>query len=122
MLASTAYAVRVGKSSLTFSGPIARRKSAATECVLSGNTSSIMPPPCSRPVGHSEDVAKALQRRSRVAQGLNVQKGVRLGLSLAAALLGGLFQHPLGSTPRPLVIVRVTPWATGSGGFATVSF
>src|SRR2546422_6781397 len=74
MLASTAYAVRVGKSSLTFSGPIARRKSAATECVLSGNTSSIMPPPCSRPVGHSEDVAKALQRRSRIAQGLNVQK------------------------------------------------
>src|SRR5437773_10914789 len=53
MLASTAYAVRVGKSSLTFSGPIARRKSAATECVLSGNTSSIMPPPCSRPVDHS---------------------------------------------------------------------
>src|SRR5207247_10892081 len=31
-----------------------------------------------------------------------------LGLSLAAALLGGLFQHPLGPTPHPLVMVRVT--------------
>src|SRR5437016_14149295 len=64
-----------------------------------------LPPPSSRP---PEDVAKALQRRSRLAQGLNVQKGVRLDLSLAVALLDGLFQHPLGSTPRPLVTVRVT--------------
>jgi hypothetical protein len=44
-------------------------------------------PPC------DENVVKALQRRSRIAQGLNVQNRVRLGLSLAAALLGRLSQY-----------------------------
>jgi hypothetical protein len=40
------------------------------------------------------DAAKALQLRSRSAQTLNVPKTVRLGLSLAAALLEELFHHP----------------------------
>ena len=40
------------------------------------------------------DVEKARQRRSRIVQTLNVPQGVRLGPSLAAALLNGLFEHP----------------------------
>src|SRR2546430_5605520 len=92
MLASTAYAVRVGKSSLTFSGPIARRKSAATECVLSGNTSSIMPPPAhvrwvilvgDRPVGQGADTGTARE-----------PDGVRLMRRLKGAKRPGL--------PRPV--------------------
>jgi len=34
------------------------------------------------------------QLRSRIAQPLNVRTTVRFGLSLAAALLNGLFEHP----------------------------
>jgi hypothetical protein len=40
-----------------------------------------------------QDVEKGLQLRSRIAQSLNVPQRVRLGVSLAAALLGGLFEH-----------------------------
>jgi hypothetical protein len=44
------------------------------------------------------DVEKGLQLRSHIAQGLNVQKRVRLDLSLAAALLDDLFEHPQGNS------------------------
>ena len=40
------------------------------------------------------DVEKARQHRSRIVQTLNVPQRVRLGPSLAAALLNGLFEHP----------------------------
>jgi len=40
------------------------------------------------------DVPKDLQRRSRFAQTFNVPKKVRFRLSLAAASLEGLFDHP----------------------------
>ena len=39
-------------------------------------------------------VEKDFQRRSRFAQTLNVPSTVRLGLSLAAALLEGRFERP----------------------------
>ena len=41
-----------------------------------------------------QDAEKARQRRSRVAQGLNVSQGYAFASSLAAALLDGLFEHP----------------------------
>jgi len=41
-----------------------------------------------------QDVEKGPQLRSRSAQSLNVRTKVRLGFSLAAALLGDLFEHP----------------------------
>jgi hypothetical protein len=44
---------------------------------------------------HQQDAEKVRQRRSRIAQTLNVPQRVRLGPSLAAALLNGLFEHPL---------------------------
>jgi hypothetical protein len=44
------------------------------------------------------DVEKARQRRSRIVQTLNVPQRVRLGSSLAAALLNGLFEHPEASS------------------------
>jgi hypothetical protein len=40
------------------------------------------------------DAAKVFQLRSHIAQGLNVRAKVRLGLSLAAGLLGRIFRHP----------------------------
>jgi len=43
-----------------------------------------------------QDVEKGLQLRSRIAQSLNVPQRARFGFSLAAALLGGLFEHPGG--------------------------
>ena len=39
-------------------------------------------------------VEKVSQLRSRIAQTLNVSRRVRLGPSLAAALLGSLFEQP----------------------------
>jgi hypothetical protein len=42
-----------------------------------------------------EDAEKDRQLRSRIARTLNVPKKVRLEPSLAAALLAGLFDHPL---------------------------
>jgi hypothetical protein len=42
-------------------------------------------------------VEKVRQRRSRVVQTLNVPQRVRLGPSLAAALLDGHFEQPAGS-------------------------
>ena len=51
----------------------------------------------------SQDAEKVRQRRSRFAQRLPVPNRVRLASSLAAALLGGLFEHPAGafsSCPR----------------------
>jgi hypothetical protein len=45
---------------------------------------------------YSEDVETSRQRRSRIPRTLNVHETVRLGPSLAAALLNGLFDHPLG--------------------------
>src|SRR3990167_6264326 len=41
-----------------------------------------------------QDAEKDRQRRSRVAQRLNVRHRVRFASSLAAALLDGLFAHP----------------------------
>jgi len=41
-----------------------------------------------------QDAEKILQRRSRFVQIFNVPQRVRLGTSLAAALLEGLFEHP----------------------------
>jgi len=43
-----------------------------------------------------QDAEKARQRRSRIAQILNVPQRVRLRSSLAAALLDSLFEHPAG--------------------------
>ncbi|MEK7350632.1 MAG: hypothetical protein AAB177_07135 [Nitrospirota bacterium] len=43
-----------------------------------------------------QDVEKIRQQRSRIVQTLNVPLRVRLGPSLAAALLDGLFEHPAG--------------------------
>jgi hypothetical protein len=43
-----------------------------------------------------QDAEKCRQRRSRIVQTLNVPGRVRLGSSLAAALLDGLFEHPAG--------------------------
>ena len=43
---------------------------------------------------HIQDVEKGRQLRSRIARNLNVPRNVRLGPSLAAALLNGLFDHP----------------------------
>ncbi len=42
-----------------------------------------------------QDAEKVRQRRSRIVQTLNVPQRVRLGPSLAAALLNGLFEHPV---------------------------
>jgi hypothetical protein len=41
-------------------------------------------------------VDKVRERRSRVAQGLNVRQRVRFASSLAAALLDGLSEQPAG--------------------------
>jgi len=43
-----------------------------------------------------QDAEKVRQLCSRVAQRLNVPNCVRLASSLAAASLGGLFDHPAG--------------------------
>jgi hypothetical protein len=43
-----------------------------------------------------QDAEKVRHRRSRIVQTLNVPQRVRLGPSLAAALLDGLFEHPAG--------------------------
>jgi hypothetical protein len=43
-----------------------------------------------------QDAEKVRQHRSRIVQTLNVPLRVRLGPSLAAALLNGLFEHPAG--------------------------
>jgi hypothetical protein len=45
----------------------------------------------------SQDAEKVRQLRSRIVQTLNVPQRVRLGPSLAAALLDGLFEHPAGA-------------------------
>jgi hypothetical protein len=42
-----------------------------------------------------QDVEKGRQLCSRIARNLNVPKNVRLGPSLAAAALNGLFEHLL---------------------------
>ena len=42
-----------------------------------------------------QDAEKVRQLRSRIVQTLNVPQRVRLGPSLAAALLNGLFEHPV---------------------------
>ena|SRR5437016_14654493 len=42
----------------------------------------------------AQDAEKVRQRRSRIAQRLNVRDRVRLASSLAAALLDELFEHP----------------------------
>ncbi|MFZ3013577.1 MAG: hypothetical protein WA045_07715 [Nitrospira sp.] len=42
----------------------------------------------------SQDAEKDRQRRSRIAQRLNVRPKVRFASSLAAALLDSLFAHP----------------------------
>ena len=48
-----------------------------------------------RPAIHEQDAENVRQRRSRVAQRLNVQHRVRFASSLAVALLGGHFEHPV---------------------------
>jgi len=45
---------------------------------------------------YEQDAEKVRQLRSRLAQKLDVRHKVRLASSLAAALLGGLFEHPAG--------------------------
>jgi hypothetical protein len=47
-------------------------------------------------MGHGQDAEKIRQRRSRIVQTLNVPPRVRLGSSLAAALLDSLFEQPAG--------------------------
>jgi hypothetical protein len=47
-----------------------------------------------------QDAEKILQLRSRFVQILNVPQRVRLGPSLAAALLEGLFEHPAPCTMK----------------------
>jgi hypothetical protein len=42
-----------------------------------------------------QDVETGFQLRSRIAQSLDVTRRVRLGFSLAAALLEDLFEHPV---------------------------
>jgi hypothetical protein len=42
-----------------------------------------------------QDAENVRQQRSRIVQTLNVPLRVRIGPSLAAALLGGLFDHPV---------------------------
>jgi len=50
------------------------------------------------------DVEKARQLRSRIVQTLNVPQRVRLGPSLAVALLNGLFEHPEASSGIPRIV------------------
>jgi hypothetical protein len=69
------------------------------------------------------DVEKARQRRSRIVQILNVPQGLRLDPSLAAALLNGLFQHPVppsaSSRDKLLFSTSMVPiWAASSTPFA----
>ena len=45
----------------------------------------------------TQNAETVCQQRSRLAQTLNVPQRVRLGPSLAAALLDNLFEHPAGS-------------------------
>jgi len=45
-------------------------------------------------INRLQDAEKVPQRRSRFAQKLNVSKRTPLASSLAAALLGSLFDHP----------------------------
>ena len=45
---------------------------------------------------YPEDVETGGQRRSRIPRTLNVQKKVRFGSSLVAALLSILFEYPVG--------------------------
>ena len=42
-----------------------------------------------------QDAEKVRRQRSRIVQTLNVPQRVRLGPSLTAALLDGLFEHPV---------------------------
>jgi predicted TIM-barrel fold metal-dependent hydrolase len=51
---------------------------------------------CSYGLMLQQDAVKVRQRRSRIAQRLNVRQRVRFASSLAAALLDGLFAHPAG--------------------------
>ena len=46
-----------------------------------------------------QDAEKVRQQRSRIVQTLTVPQRVRLGPSLAAALLDELFEHPVGTNP-----------------------
>ena len=55
---------------------------------------------------HSTDAEKARQLRSRIVQTLNVPQRVRLGPSLAAALLNELFEHPVRAGGLVLVCNR----------------
>ena len=45
-------------------------------------------------VAQYQDAEKVRQQRSRIVQTLNVPQRVRLGPSLASALLDSLFEHP----------------------------
>jgi hypothetical protein len=51
---------------------------------------------------HQQDAEKVRQRRSRIVQTLHVPQRVRVGPSLAAALLDDLFEHPARSCPVDL--------------------
>ena len=46
-----------------------------------------------------QDAEKVRQQRSRIVQTLNVPQRIRLGPSLAEALLDSLFEHPVGVLP-----------------------
>lgn len=58
--------------------------------VHAGDEIALLPPFAG---GAPQSVETGRQRRSRIAQGLNVPKTVRLGPSLAAALLVNRFEH-----------------------------
>src|SRR2546422_10489916 len=53
-------------------------------------------PSCERSTVSWQDAETVRQRRSRIVQTLNVPQRVRLGPSLAAALLDELFEQPAG--------------------------
>jgi hypothetical protein len=65
---------------------------------------------CREPCSIWQDAEKVRQRRSRIVQTLNVPQRVRLGPSLAAALLDGLFEHPAWTVVyRSLLVSGLTP-------------
>jgi len=60
----------------------------------------------------SQAVEKGLQLRSRIVQALNVPQRVRLGPSLAAVLLGGLFDQPAKHHDHNTVLMSASDLST----------
>ena len=72
--------------------------------IRDGDEIALLPPFAG---GAPQDVETGRQLRSRVVQTLNVPQRVRLGPSLAAALLDGLFEHPANRS-RASTILTIT--------------